>query len=170
MHANNKTCTSSHDTGWNRLSLIRRLVSILVLGALLQSCDSEDIEWNEVPLEENVYFAEEATPSTDTIEIPLFAGADLEYKLGMQLGGAVSYNWKAENLNEASKLLVEFHGHTIRTSDAPGDVMFYKMARTDSSSGYMVAPFDGIHGWYFSNESNQDINIVLNVSGFYELQ
>ena len=105
-----------------------------------------------------------------TIEIPLFAGADLEYKLGMKLGNAVSYNWQAANLESPDELLIEFHGHTIRESEAPGDVMFYKRHRSDSASGYLVAPFDGIHGWYFDNQSNSDIVITLNVSGFYELQ
>ena len=144
--------------------------SFMCLVLMLQSCTDEEIEWVEVPLEDNVYFSTETTHRTDTIEIPIFAGADLEYKLSMNLGNAVSYNWRADSLPNPNDLLVEFHGHTIRTGDAPGDVMFYKRAHVDSSEGYLVAPFDGIHGWYFSNESNNDINIILNLSGFYELQ
>ncbi|MDD9894386.1 MAG: hypothetical protein VXW45_09095 [Pseudomonadota bacterium] len=142
----------------------------LTLGLFLSTCSTEDVEWVEVPLGEDVFFQEELKFRSDTIEIPLFAGADLEYKLGMKLGNAVSYNWQAANLELPDDLLIEFHGHTIRESDAPGDVMFYKRHRTDSASGYLVAPFDGIHGWYFDNQSNGDIVITLNVSGFYELQ
>lgn len=160
----------SYRMGFNWPSTIKHPICLLILGALLHSCSSKETEWIEIPLEEHVYFEEEAIFRSDIIEIPLFAGADLEYKLGMKIGSAITYNWQATNLDETSDLLAEFHGHTIRTSDAPGDVMFYKVARTDSSSGYLVAPFDGIHGWYFSNESSSDINIVLNVSGFYELQ
>lgn len=158
-------------TTWNNSSQFweNRLVLSCCL-VLLSACSSEEVEWIEVPLEENVFFQQELTQRSDTIEIPLFAGADLEYKLGMKLGNAVSYNWSAANLESPDDLLIEFHGHTIRTSDAPGDVMFYKIHRTDSGSGYMVAPFDGIHGWYFDNQSNSDILITLNVSGFYELQ
>lgn len=135
----------------------------------MSSCSTEEVEWIEVPLEENTFFQEESPINSDTIEIPLFAGSDLEYKLGMQLGGSVSYNWKARNLENGEDLLIEFHGHTIREDEEPGDVMFYKRHRSDSGAGYMVAPFDGIHGWYFANESNQDISIILNVSGFYEI-
>lgn len=151
------------------LSLLKALILITIAG-IFGACQNEDIEWIEVPLEENIFFPEELSSRTDTIEIPLFAGADLEYKLGMKLGNAVSYNWQAANLESPEDLLIEFHGHTIRESEAPGDVMFYKRHRTDSASGYMVAPFDGIHGWYFDNQSSRDIVITLNVSGFYELQ
>ena len=147
-----------------------KFAALLLLGLLLSACSSEDVEWIEVPLKDNVFFQEELVSRTDTIEIPLFAGADLEYKLGMRLGNSVSYNWQAANLRSPDDLLIEFHGHTIRESDEPGDVMFYKRHRADTASGYMVAPFDGIHGWYFDNQSNRDIVITLNVSGFYELQ
>ncbi len=148
---------------------IRTFITALSISTLLSFCSNEDVEWIEVPLEENTFFQEETMVRTDTIEIPLFAGSDLEYKLNMQLGNSVSYNWTARNLENGEDLLIEFHGHTIREGDEPGDVMFYKRHRSDSGAGYMVAPFDGIHGWYFANESNQDISIILNVSGFYEL-
>lgn len=148
---------------------IRTFFTALSISTLLSFCSNEDVEWIEVPLKESTFFQEEAIVRTDTIEIPLFAGSDLEYKLDMQLGNSVSYNWKARNLESGEDLLIEFHGHTIREGDEPGDVMFYKRHRSDSGAGYMVAPFDGIHGWYFANESNQDISIILNVAGFYEL-
>ena len=39
----------------------------------------------------------------------------------------------------------------------------------ETSSGYLVAPFDGEHGWYFSNETDSDITITLSLSGFYTI-
>ena len=146
-----------------------RLLGTAMLALLLSACAEEAVDWIDIPLADNVFFEERPEFRTDVIEIPLFALSDLEYKLDMRKGAAISYDWEAHNLPEPESLLTEFHGHTIRTSDAPGDVMFYKVGRAQSSQGYMVAPFDGIHGWYFSNESNEDINIVLNVSGFYSL-
>jgi hypothetical protein len=32
-----------------------------------------------------------------------------------------------------------------------------------------VAPFDGIHGWYFQNQSDKKVVVHLKLSGFYEL-
>ena len=146
-----------------------RYSGLVFLCGMLMSCEEEAVDWIDIPLPDNVFYEDRPEFNSDVIEIPLFALQDLEYKLDMKVGGAITYHWQADNLPEAEFLLTEFHGHTIRETEAPGDLMFYKVGRGASSEGYLVAPWDGIHGWYFSNESNQDINITLTVSGFYSL-
>ena len=136
---------------------------------LLSACTEEVIEWIDVPLTENTYFDNEPVYRTDTIEIPISANADLEYMVAMQVGNSVAYSWEAVDLTDPQSLLAEFHGHTVRTSEEPGDVMFYKQGRGDTSSGYLVAPFNGVHGWYLSNETNSDIKVLLKLSGFYTI-
>ena len=136
---------------------------------LLSACTEEVIEWIDVPLTENTYFDNEPVYRTDTIEIPISANADLEYMVDMQVGNSVAYSWEAVDLTDPQSLLAEFHGHTVRTSEEPGDVMFYKQGRGDTSSGYLVAPFIGVHGWYLSNETNSDIKVLLKLSGFYTI-
>jgi hypothetical protein len=32
-----------------------------------------------------------------------------------------------------------------------------------------VAPFDGVHGWYWLNDSQQSVVVRLQIAGFYEL-
>ena len=73
------------------------------------------------------------------------------------------------DISDPELLLAEFHGHTVRDSEEPGSVMFFKRGRAETSRGYLVAPFDGVHGWYFSNESHSDITITLSLSGFYTI-
>ena len=136
---------------------------------LLSACSEENIEWIEVPLAEKVFYDTEPVYRGDTVEIPIPANSDLEYMLTMREGNSVAYNWEANALTNSELLLAEFHGHTIRTSEEPGDVMFYKQGRGDSSRGYLVAPFDGVHGWYLSNETSTDITVYLNLAGFYEI-
>lgn len=140
------------------------------LTAMFGACSTEDVDWIDIPLAEGVFSEETAEFRSDVIEIPVFALKDLEYKLNMKKGHAITYSWEAVGLSDPEKLLFEFHGHTIRETEAPGDLMFYKVGRSDSSSGYLVAPWEGIHGWYFSNETGEDINVILTVSGFYELE
>ncbi len=152
------------------LSTVARVCTASIIALVLAACSSEDLEWIDIPLADNVFYEDRPDFRTDTIEIPLFALKALEYKLTMKQGHAVSYSWQANNLSDPEKLLIEFHGHTVRTSDAPGDLMFYKIGRGESSEGYMVAPFEGIHGWYFSNETDQDMSITLQLSGFYDLE
>ena len=136
---------------------------------LLSACTEEVIEWIDVPLTENTYFDNEPEYRMDTIEIPISANADLEYMLDMQVGNSVAYSWEAVDLTDPQSLLAEFHGHTVRTSEEPGDVMFYKQGRRDTSRGYLVAPFNGVHGWYLSNETDSDIKVLLKLSGFYTI-
>lgn len=148
---------------------MRLLSLVTVLLLLLSACVEENVEWIDVPLAENVYYDSEPDYRTDTIEIPVFANSDLEYMLDMQAGNSVAYNWEANNLADPESLLAEFHGHTVRTSEEPGDVMFYKQGRGEASNGYLVAPFNGVHGWYLSNETNTDITVLLSLAGFYEI-
>lgn len=150
----------------NKLS--QALILTLTATSII-SCASKTEEWVDIPLSDNVFYEKRPELNSDLIEISLLADQDLEYMINMKQGGSISYHWQANNLPDPELLLAEFHGHTIRTSNAPGEVMFYKRGNGDSSEGYIVAPFDGIHGWYFSNESSEDINIFINISGFYSL-
>ncbi|MBT4255515.1 MAG: hypothetical protein HOD87_05605 [Gammaproteobacteria bacterium] len=146
-----------------------KLLSLTIAMSFLSACSEEELEWIDVPLSENTYFDNEPEYRTDIIEIPIFANADLEYMLDMQAGNSVAYSWEAVDLADSQSLLAEFHGHTVRTSEEPGDVMFYKQGRGDTSNGYLVAPFNGVHGWYLSNETNNDIKVLLKLSGFYTI-
>ena len=82
--------------------------------------------------------------------------------LDMKRGYSVSYEWRSTDISDPELLLA-------RDSEEPGSVMFFKRGRAETSRGYLVAPFDGVHGWYFSNESDSDITITLSLSGFYTI-
>ena len=130
---------------------------------------SQPVEWIDVPLADHVYFATRPAYRAEQVEIPVPANSDLEYMLDMKRGYSVSYEWRSTDISDPELLLAEFHGHTVRDSEEPGSVMFFKRGRAETSKGYLVAPFDGVHGWYFSNESDSDITITLSLSGFYTI-
>ena len=141
----------------------------LCLCLSLTACVSLPVAWIDVPLADHVYYETRPTYRTDQIEIPVPANSDLEYMLEMKQGYSVSYEWRSTDISNPELLLAEFHGHTVRDSEAPGNVMFFKQGRGETSNGYLVAPFDGVHGWYFSNETDTAINITLSLSGFYTI-
>jgi hypothetical protein len=87
-------------------------------------------------------------------------GDRLEYKVRMKAGDTLTYAWDAEG---AKALWHEFHGHTDEA------VSFYKKAEGAAHKGVLVAPFDGIHGWYFENRAPTQVVIRLRMGGFYEL-
>ncbi len=125
--------------------------------------------WNEIPLAPGVFREQAREYRSDLIDIPLEAYGELEYKLGMNAGDSIVYRWDALEMASPNLLYAEFHGHTERVGDAPGDLMFYRKASGGNESGALTAPFAGIHGWYLKNDTDRAIVVRLSVAGFYEL-
>lgn len=114
---------------------------------------------------------------TDTFEIPLAADGDatrrnaLEFKVRLRKGGSLVYSWQTEGLAVPEDLMFDFHGHTV-AEDAKGgpvSVADYEKGSGATANGSLVAPIEGIHGWYFRNRSAQPIRVRVRLSGFYQL-
>lgn len=146
-----------------RIALVMLGSGALAGGALSQG------DWNELPLADGVFREYAAEYRTDVIDIPLGVRGELEYKLGMREGDSIVYQWDAVDLADPTQLYAEFHGHTERVGNAPGDLMFYRKAAGGSERGALVAPFTGIHGWYLRNDTDEPMVVRLKVSGFYEI-
>ncbi len=112
-------------------------------------------------------------PHNDTLDISLAAadtdpaGAELEYKVAMQAGAALVYTWTVEGLSNAAEFYYDLHSEGEGTPEPR--VVEYRQATGSASSGSLTAPFDGIHGWYFQNQSDRPVVVHLRISGFYEL-
>jgi hypothetical protein len=146
-----------------------RNAALAVLGGLaLAGSASSQVNWNEKPLADGVFREYSADYRTDVIDIPLAAGGELEYKLGLNEGDSIVYQWDAVDLKDPESLYAEFHGHTPPV-DNVGDLMFYRKATGGTERGTLVAPFSGIHGWYLRNDGEEAIVVRLKVAGFYEL-
>jgi hypothetical protein len=147
-----------------------RKTALAVIGGLaLAGVASSQVQWNELPLADGVFREYAADYRTDVIDIPLAAGEELEYKLGLSEGDSIVYQWDAVDLEDPEVLWAEFHGHTPPV-DNVGDLMFYRKAFGATERGVLVAPFSGIHGWYLRNDGDKAIVVRLKVAGFYELQ
>lgn len=117
-----------------------------------------------------------ATFRTDTFEIPLAADGDegrgnaLEFKVRLPKGSTLVYSWQAAGLKVPEDLLFDFHGHTV-AAEAKGAVSVanYEKGSGAGAHGSLVAPVDGIHGWYFRNRSDGPIKVRVLLSGFYQL-
>jgi hypothetical protein len=108
---------------------------------------------------------------TDTFEIPLSAsgeeGNELEYKVRMKSGDTVVYSWAVEGV-PADEFYFDFHGEA--DAKPPLKVVSYKEGTGVGGKGALVAPFDGIHGWFFQNSAEKPVTVKLTVAGFYELR
>ncbi len=123
--------------------------------------------WREYPLRDGVISLQPTTWRTDSIDIPVPAGSDLEYKLSMKEGQGFVYSISYGDLEHPGLMVTEFHGHTEKGADGTGDLMFYSKTGGSAESGLFKAPWDGIHGWYLKNDSAKDVLVKLEVAGFY---
>ena len=140
----------------------------VIAGLSLVGVAWSQVEWNELPLADGVFREHAADYRSDIIDIPLGPLGELEYKLGLNEGDAIVYQWDAVEIEDPEMLYAEFHGHTPPVHNV-GDLMFYRKATGATERGTLVAPFTGIHGWYLRNEGEEPIVVRLKVAGFYEL-
>lgn len=86
----------------------------------------------------------------------------VEYKYHLEKGAAMLYSWTA-----SAPLVQDFHGERAKgASDGPEEESFDKQDRRQAS-GSLIAPFSGIHGWYWENPGAAAITIRLTSSGYY---
>ena len=127
--------------------------------------------------------AESGTPTryyetqfrADTIDIPLLpedAGQnELEYKVRMKPGATLTYSWSVTGDEEHPDwFYFDFHGESRPVPEGENPtVVEYLQTTGNSSSGSLIAPFEGIHGWYLQNQSDKPVVVHLKLAGFYEL-
>jgi hypothetical protein len=107
---------------------------------------------------------------SDTFRIELAsgdeAGHEVEQKLRVQPGTAIAYSWSVEGIANPEEFYADLHGHA---PPAPGfHEASYRQGGGLQDSGGFVAPFEGIHGWLFKNDSAAPATVTLQVAGFYE--
>jgi hypothetical protein len=110
---------------------------------------------------------------SDVVTIPLGVADlgqeyELEYKVHMKKGATLIYRWDVPGVANPEEIYTEFHGHTLESRDKM-TVADYRKATGIQDNGALVAPFDGIHGWYVQNQSLKPVTLTLRLSGFYDL-
>jgi hypothetical protein len=130
-------------------------------------------QWNEIPAPTGKEALSRTYPAryrTDAIDVPIKANKGaLEYMIQMKAGDTVVYSWEVLGSSNPQSFHTEFHGHTETTPGQAGDLMFYEKAAGASANGALIAPFVGIHGWYWQNDSEAPVTVRLHMAGFYEL-
>jgi len=101
----------------------------------------------------------------DTEELLLHPGEGVEIKYHMAKGASMLYSWKA-----TGKVLFEFHGEPDQKPN-PDYYDSYELddkVGKDQSYGSFIAPSTGIHGWFWENKGEQNVEIRLTVAGFFD--
>ena len=95
----------------------------------------------------------------DSISIDLKPGQATEVKLSMPKDASVNYEWRTEGGG------VNFDTH----GDAAGvSYHGYGKGRNETQQqGTLTAAFDGKHGWFWRNRTENPVKVMLNVEGHF---
>jgi hypothetical protein len=91
--------------------------------------------------------------------LKLAPNQSVEVKLKMLKDAKANYEW----LTEQGTVNFDEHG-----DGGSGAFISYKKGRGESSSsGELIAAFDGVHGWYWKNPGESEVTIILRTRGDY---
>ena len=103
----------------------------------------------------------EADYKTDTRQFSLEPyGGYVEYKYQLASGAAMLYHWTAtEDVN--------FDMHTEPAGRPASASESFERGFGREGRGSYVAPYDGIHGWFFENAGDNPVIVTVTTVGFY---
>ena len=100
---------------------------------------------------------------SDSFDITVPARRGIEFKFDMRQFKKMKYEWSTEG----NALYFDLHGEP--EGDTTGYYESYAIATLAEMEGSFTAPFNGVHGWYWKNKTDQAINVKLKVNGEYTL-
>ena len=85
----------------------------------------------------------------------------VEYKYRLEEGRSMVYSWTASHW-------VRSEMHSEADGAPEGTAEFFEVEEeTLARHGSYVAPFPGIHGWYWLNETDDTVTVTLDAAGFF---
>jgi len=149
-------------TGFGKLTGLIALSTPTVARPPVEATPVDGKATTEPALSKNAWFYP-TEYRTDTVKIPLGPDGELEYKVAMKAGEAMVYSWSVDR----ESVYYDFHGEP--SNDPKHATRYREEQENTKANGAFVAPFEGIHGWFWLNLSGKPIVITLKMSGFYQL-
>lgn len=85
-----------------------------------------------------------------------------EIKALMKAGSTFTYSWKTDG----PEVRFELHGERLNATD--GSFSSYEKGTSAGEQGSFKAPFEGTHGWYWRNRTDQPVTITVTANGTFE--
>ena len=58
--------------------------------------------------------------------------------------------------------------HGEKPNDGDNFSSYWKDRDQSEAHGSFVAPFDGVHGWYWKNRGSEPVTVTVKVSGYFD--
>ena len=108
----------------------------------------------------NAVAVEDLPYRSDQVEFPLAPFESVEYKYTLRQGQAIVFSWHSDG-----EVVYDFHSE--QAGQDPEDAVSFLLGRGAIQHGTYVAPFDGIHGWFWENRGAQEVIVKLQASGYF---
>ena len=115
----------------------------------------------DIPVRSDGIIAHRSSYRIDERTFDLAPGEFVEYKYRLEQGRSMLYSWTASFWVRS-----EMHSEVDGAEEGPAE-FFEVEERTLARHGSYVAPFPGIHGWYWLNENDDTVTVTLDASGFF---
>jgi hypothetical protein len=114
-----------------------------------------------VPTAEGPVFRQLNDYRVDRREFTIPPRTGMEFKYRLDRGATMLYAWRAT-------AFVDFDFHTEPAGQPPEASDSFELGSAAQSRGAYVAPYAGIHGWYWENPTDRDVTVTLETAGFYQ--
>lgn len=83
----------------------------------------------------------------------------VEYKYRLEAGSGLVFSWEA-----TAEVVFDFHAEPDGAETGYAET--FERGRAESRHGTFIAPFSGIHGWFWENRGAEGVIVDLAASGF----
>jgi hypothetical protein len=109
----------------------------------------------------DAFVAQQGVFKTDSVSFTLAPKEGMEYKYRLEKGAGLLFSWVA-----TAPVHYELHSEPDAGPKGYAET-FDKQDSRDSGHGNYVAPFAGIHGWYWENRTDQPVTVRIVSAGHY---
>jgi hypothetical protein len=140
---------------------MRSLALALSLIALAAVAPAAQQAVQPPPPTPDAFVAQEGPFKTDSMQFTLAPKEGMEYKYRLAKGAGLLFSWTA-----TAPVHYELHSEPEAGPKGYAET-FDKQDSRDGGHGNYVAPFSGIHGWYWENRTDSDVVVRLVSAGHY---
>lgn len=106
---------------------------------------------------------QDAPYRTEEMSVTLGWREGTEIKAYMKRGQRFVFSWKTNG----GAVEMDMHGERINALDGEF-TSYWKEDQIASGNGAFEAPFDGTHGWFWQNFSQEPVTVTVTVAGYFD--
>lgn len=134
----------------------------LGLTALSQTSETASAEYSAATSAAETVIAYDTPFQNGEMSLTLQPNEGAEIKAVMRAGESFVFGWTTDG----GAVNFDMHGEKLNAGDEFSS--YWKDRGQTEAHGSFVAPFDGTHGWYWSNKGSAPVTVTVRVSGYFE--